>query len=431
MTEFSFPKNFLWGAATSAHQVEGNNVHSDWWAWEQAGRVQERSGLACDHYRRYKEDFDLAVSLGHNAHRFSIEWARIEPAEGAWNDEALTHYVDVVRALRERHLEPIVTLHHFTTPQWLVEQGGWLNPKIVHCFARYVERVAAALGDSVRYWITINEPLVYIRMHFIDGLGPPGLKNLKDALQVTRHLIYAHAAGYYALHGAPSMRHAPPRVSIAQHLPEFWPCRRWWPMDHWITSLTDQIFNHAFVDALRDGRWTVPGVATWELPEARQTLDFLGVNFYGRQFIRWKPMPQGWPGSSCDLAHHYPREVKERTSLGWDVHPPSFTHALSRWGHLGLPILVTENGTYMTDDARRWSYIRRHIQAMAQAIRRGAPVIGYCCWSLLDNFEWAQGYGPRFGIVNVDYATQRRTVRESGHRYADVCRRNAIELNSA
>ncbi len=201
-------------------------------------------------------------------------------------------------------------------------------------------------------------------------------------------------------------------------------------MDHWITSLTDQIFNHAFIDALRHGRWAVHGVGAWELPEAKHTLDFLGVNFYGRQFIRWGPTPDGWPGNSCDLAHHYPREVKERTSLGWDVHPPSFTRALSRWGHLGLPILVTENGTYMTDDARRWSYLQRHIQAMARAMQRGASVIGYCCWSLLDNFEWAHGYGPRFGIVDVDYATQRRTVRESGRRYADVCRRNAIELNS-
>ncbi|MBI3020409.1 MAG: glycoside hydrolase family 1 protein [Candidatus Omnitrophica bacterium] len=419
---FAFPQDFLWGSATSAHQVEGNNVHSDWWAWEQAGRVKERSGLACDHYRRFAQDFDLAVELGHSAHRFSVEWARIEPEEGRWDDEALAHYVDVVRALRQRHLEPIATLHHFTTPQWLLEQGGWVNPKSVERFARYVGKVAAALGDSIRYWITINEPMVYVRMHYIQGLGPPGARDLTQSIQVIEHLIRAHAAAYPVLHSAP---HA--QVSIAHHMPAFRPCRRWWPWDRWVTSLTDQAFNWAILEALLEGRWSVPGLVSRRLPEARATLDFFGVNFYGRQFIRWVPKPGPWPAESCDLGHH-PREVTERTSLGWDVHPESFFHVLSRVGRMGKPILVTENGAYMTDDARRWSYLRRHLEAMARATQAGACVIGYCYWSLLDNFEWADGYTPRFGLIEVDYATQRRAIRESARRYADICRTNRITL---
>ena len=430
MSTFQFPDGFLWGSATSAHQVEGNNIHSDWWAWEQAGRVNDRSGVACDHYRRFTQDFDLAMALGHSAHRFSVEWARIEPAEGRWDDEALAHYVEVVRALRQRRLEPIVTLHHFTNPQWFLARGGWVDSESVDLFARYVRRVVAALGDSVRYWITINEPMVYTRMHYLQGLGPPGARDLSQALRVVEHLIRAHAAAYRILHDAPQTSQSAPQVSIAHHFPAFRPCRRWSPLDRWITYLTDRAFSLALLHAMTDGVWSVPTVATWSIPEARGTLDFFGVNYYGRHFIRWTPAPGMWPGSACDLDHH-PREVRERTSFGWDVHPESFCGVLTQLGTRGLPILVTENGTYMTDDARRWSYLHRHLQAMARAMQAGTHIIGYCCWSLLDNFEWADGYGPRFGIIAMDYATQQRTIRDSGRRYAEICKSNRISLDSS
>ena len=429
MTSLTFPPDFLWGTATSAHQVEGNNVHSDWWAWEQAGRVKDRSGLACDHYRRFRDDFDLAASLGHTAHRFSIEWSRIEPEEGQWDDGALAHYVDVVRALRERRMEPIVTLHHFTSPQWLAAQGGWVNPQAIDRFARYVERVAAALHDQVRYWVTINEPMVYVRMHYIQGLGPPGARDFTQAFRVIRHLLQAHGVSYRVIHESYHAEESAPRVGIAHHFPVFRPCHRWWPPDQIMTALTDRLFNQSILDALLEGRWSVPGIATWMLPEVRNTLDYLGVNFYGRQFIHFTPR-RGWPADSCDLGHH-PREVRERTSMGWDVSPASFSDLLRRLGRLGKPILVTENGTFMTDDVRRWRFIEGHLQAMGRAIQQGAPIIGYCYWSLLDNFEWADGYGPRFGIVEVDYATQARRIRDSAHRYAEVCRTNRLARASS
>lgn len=424
---FRFPEEFLWGAATSSHQVEGHNVHNDWWAWERAGRVKEPSGLACDHYRRFRDDFDLAASLGHTCHRFSIEWSRLEPAEGEWNDEALAHYVEVVRALRERRLEPIVTLHHFTNPQWFLAKGGWTQPAAVDQFARYTERVARALQGLVRYWLTINEPMVYVRMHYLQGLGPPGVRDLKQALPVIRHLILAHAASYRILHGAATSDAPRPLVSLAQYVPVFWPCHRWFPLDRLVVSVTNRIFNEALLEALTEGRWRVPGVGRWALPDARGTLDFLGVNFYGRQFLRWVPVWGDWPGVPCDLGHH-PREVTERSSFGWDVHPPSFTRVLVERSRLGLPLFVTENGTWMEDDARRWRFIRQHLQALARAMQQGVRVLGYCYWSLLDNFEWAEGFGPRFGLIEVDYATQARRVRESARRYAEVCRTNRIEV---
>jgi len=425
-SSLTFPQGFLWGAATSAHQVEGNNIYSDWWAWEQAGRVKEPSGLACDQYRRFAEDFDLAASLGQRAHRFSIEWSRIEPTRGDFNEEALAHYREVVRALRQRNLEPVVTLHHYTSPQWLAKAGGWVNSNVVDWFGRFTEQVVKAVGPSVRYWITINEPMVFVNMHYIEGVGPPGSHDLKQALRVIEHLIRAHAVSYRILHEAlPGAQ-----VSVAKHLPAFTACRAWWPMDRWARRMTDQIFNAAFLDALTEGRWSVPGVATWTIHEARSTLDFLGINYYGRQFIRWTPFRGGWLGSSCDLGHH-PRQVTERTSMGWDVHPESFRRTLLQSAALGLPILVTENGTWMEDDARRWRYIARHLEALVRAMQQGADVIGYLYWSLLDNFEWAHGYGPRFGLVEVDYATQERRVRDSGRRFAEVCRTNRLVLGES
>ena len=423
---FQFPSNFLWGSATSAHQVEGHNIHNDWWAWEQAGRVRIPSGAACEQYQRYAEDFDLAASLGHRAHRFSIEWSRIEPAEGRWDDAAMAHYADVLRALRQRRLEPVVTLHHFTNPQWLLEQGGWATPLAVDRFARYAERVARALGPLVKYWAPINEPMVYVRMHYVQGLGPPGARDFRLALRVAEHLIRGHAAAYHAIHAGLRTDRPAPMVGIAHHIPAFKPCRRWFPLDRWATLVTDRFFNAAMLEAMTHGQWTVPGVGRLAIPEARKTLDFLGMNFYGRQFIHWNP-PGPWPGETCDQGHH-PRQVTERTSMGWDVSPETLEEVLVDWAPLGVPLFITENGTYMQDDAQRWRFILRHIQAVARAMQRGVPVLGYLYWSLLDNFEWAEGYGPRFGLIEVDYATQRRTVRESARRYAELCRANRVEI---
>jgi beta-glucosidase len=267
--------------------------------------------------------------------------------------------------------------------------------------------------------------MVYVRMHYIQGLGPPGARDVKKSLSVIEHLIRAHAVAYRILHSAVKIDQPPPNVSIAQYVPAFRPCRWWWPMDYWAAAFAGRVFNDAMLEALTEGRWRVPFVATRKVSEAKGTLDFLGMNFYDRQFVSCAPLSDGWPVNSCDLGHHA-RRVRERTSLGWDVHPPSFRDALLGLRRWGLPILVTENGAYMTDDKRRWSYLLGHLQALACAMRRGAQVIGYCYWSLLDNFEWAEGFTPRFGLIEVDYATQQRRVRESARRYAEVCRANRL-----
>ena len=427
MAEFLFPSGFLWGTATSAHQIEGHNANNDWWAWEQAGRVKEPSGIACDHYRRFRDDFDLAKTLGHNAHRFSVEWSRIEPREGEFDEQAIAHYQEVVAALRERSLEPIVTLHHYTNPLWLAAKGGWANPQVVEAFARYTRRVAEALGGQVRYWLTLNEPMVYVHMHYLDGIGPPGERNLSLALRVIEHLIRAHAASFHVIHQVAQARGHDALVSLAAHAQRFVPCRRWWLGDQAVARFTERIYNHRFLQAVLDGWVHLPGRRAIRVPEAANTLDFIGMNYYGRVFMRLGPISgTRWLGIRCSTRHH--REVTERNCLDWDVYPPGIREVL-RWAvPFHKPVLITENGICTSDDAQRERFILRHLAWVGRAMQEGIPVIGYLYWSLLDNFEWAEGYGPRFGLVEMDYPTQARRIRPSARRFAEICRSNRLAI---
>ena len=423
MGEFVFPQGFFWGAATSSHQVEGDNTNNDWWAWEQAGRVKEHSGIACDHYRRFREDFDLAAQLGHTAHRLSIEWSRVEPHEGVFDETALAHYRDVMQALRQRHLEPIVTLHHFTNPLWLAKAGGWTNPKVVEWFARYARRVAEVLGRDVRYWLTINEPQVYAIMHYLDGTGPPGERNAALMFRVWEHLIRGHAAAYHVIHEATKTAGWPTQVSLADHMQMFVPCRKWWLGDRIIARLTERTYNQRFLDAITEGIWRLPGRRPIKIPDARHTLDYLGMNYYNRHFMRLIPS-DGWWGVRCDPAHH--REVTERNFLGWEVYPPGMLHVLRWTAPYRLPVLITENGICAQDDWQRERFIVNHLTFVARAIQEGVSMMGYLYWSLIDNFEWAQGYAPRFGLIEVDYPTQARRVRPSAKAFEQICRTNRL-----
>ena len=427
MTAFTFPQGFFWGSATSAHQVEGHNTNNDWWVWEQQGRTIDPSGEACDQYRRFRDDFDLAKSLGHTAHRFSIEWSRVEPREDEWNGEAIAHYQEVVRALRERHLEPIVTLHHFTTPLWMAAQGGWTNPKIVERFMRYSRTMAEALGGQVRYWVTINEPMVYATMHYLDGVGPPGKQDLGLTFLVMEHLVRAHAASYHAIHQAVAAQGRAATVAIAMHWQQFVPHRRWWPPDRLVGHATEQVYNFRFVDAIMEGRLRVPGRRPVRIPNAHETMDFLGVHYYGRAFMRQAPGRRGvWAGARCGTDHH--REVTERNFLGWDVYPRGLYEILHWATRYGRPIFVTENGICTQDDRQRERFILRHVQWVARAMQEGVPVMGYLYWSLLDNFEWAKGFAPRFGMIEVDYRTQERRARDSARRFAQLIQANRADL---
>ena len=418
-----FPAGFLWGAATSAHQVEGDNRHNDWWAWEQAGKAREQSGTACDHYARFAEDFDLAKALHHNAHRFSIEWSRIEPEPEQWETSALEHYRQVVDALRARDLEPIVTLFHFTSPQWFSERGGWCHPQAGAWFARYVERVLEAIGPSVRYWITFNEPMIYLYQGYVAGVWPPGERSWRTTWRALAGMLRAHRSAYWLIHQRLDDGARPPIVGFAKNMVVFAPCDPRSLRDRLARWARHRIFNDFVLAAFRRGR-----IGWW--PGRRRCLDIIGLNYYTRDFVHFA----GWVGGRlfgqvCSVMHH--RDVGERNMLGWEIYPEGIHRCLRNLARYRLPILVTENGICTADDAQRWRFIRGHLAQVARAMREGASVVGYLHWSLMDNFEWHEGFGPRFGLVEVDYATQARRVRPSAERFAQVCRTGRLPSDGA
>ena len=417
---FHFPAGFLWGAATSAHQVEGGNRNNDWWAWEQAGRVATKSGDACDHYHRFRADFDLAASIAHNAHRFSIEWSRIEPGEGRFDDAAIAHYREVLEALRERRITPVVTLLHFTLPRWLAERGGWELPEIETLFERYVERVVGEYRGLASWWITLNEPVVQAFKGWVVGDWPPGKREWPGAIKAVRRMLRTHVRAYHAIHRLQPEAH----VSVAQHVLALSPCNERNPFDLLSVAARTYLFNNLFLDALHRGVLRFPGLFWERLPGGR-TLDFIGLNYYTRDFVRNSGFDvPGLVGNVCEIDHH--QHVGKRNDLGWEIYPEGLGRFLRSFARYRLPILITENGIPAERDGDKWDFIAAHLWQVARALGDGVPVIGYLYWSLLDNFEWADGYRARFGLVEVDFATQERTVHESARRLARVIERGEL-----
>jgi len=422
---FTFPQGFLWGAATSSHQVEGDNQANDWWQWEAAGKVPEQSLEACQHYAKFADDFDLAKSLGHNAHRFSIEWSRVEPRPGYFDQDVIAHYREVLQSLRARGIEPMVTLHHFTNPLWLAEMGGWENEAVRYHFERFAHMMARSFKDLVSYWVTINEPMVLMYYAYVTGTWPPGKQDFGIGLQVQRNFIYAHQRAYLAIHGAYKKAGVPaPKVGMANYLPQHCPHNAASLLDRLATGIRSYIFEHLTYGALMSGQLWVPGVLREKLP-LKKSLDFIGVNYYTREFVKFADWGvPGILGELCSAKEH--PEIKGRNQMGWESYPEGLYKVLMRLKKYRLPILITENGTCTDNDQDRWIFIEQHLQSVARAIKEGVPVEGYFYWSLMDNFEWAEGYRPRFGLVNVDYQTQARTTRSSAQKYKAVCESNSL-----
>lgn len=397
-----FPRDFFWGASTSSYQVEGDNASSDWWHWEKrCGK--EPSGQACRHYELYRADFDSVRSLGHNAHRISIEWSRLEPTEGQFSYQEIQHYIQVIDALRQRGIEPVVTLHHFTNPLWFANKGGWVQPDAHTYFARYCQRVIDAIGSNVRYWVTINEPMVYIYQSYLIGNWPPQERSFFKAKRVFDNLVRAHIEVFTLIKRAYFKRQLPePMISIAQNIRAFVPCTMSFK-NRFAAGLRDWAFNHSFINAV--GR--------------AKTLDYIGVNYYTRDLVDVKHVNFGGFWYDVCQENHHPLE---KNSLGWDVYPQGLYDLLMRFKRYNLPVFILENGICTDDDEQRWSYIREHLLALYRAMQGGCRVIGYLYWSLLDNFEWDKGFGPRFGLIDVDYSTGARKVRPSAERLAEVCR---------
>ena len=416
-----FPRSFLWGTATAAHQVEGNNANNDWWRWEQVpGHVADgtRSGLACDHYHRFREDFDLLSSLRQNAHRLSIEWSRIEPSPGQIDREAVAHYREVLECLRERGIEPIVTLHHFTNPIWLAERGGWEDESVVEPFLRFVRLALREYGDLVRCWVTINEPVVYTYMGYIKGTWPPGRRSARLALRVMRNMVRAHGRAYQVIHEESPRSDV--QVGVAHHLRIFDPYRPRLPLDRWVAALPEYLFNRCLLMTLIDGKLRVPLGHGQIMPEAVGSTDFLGLNYYTRDTVGFQPKQLRMLFGGA-----FPTQG-ERSLPGWEIYPEGMYRLLKFLAPLGKPIYITENGVADERDELRPYFLVRHLAQIHRAIQEGAPVQGYMHWSSMDNFEWADGLRLRFGLVHVDFETQKRTVKPSGWLYADICGKGGI-----
>jgi len=410
--DLRFPAGFLLGAATSSHQVEGGNRWNDWWEGEQDGRLPHKSGDACRHYELYEEDFDLAHRWGHNAHRFSIEWSRCEPEAGTWNQREIEHYQAVVAALGRRGIEPIVTLHHFTNPEWFARRGGWLRGDSVKLFSRYVEKVSQSLGDSVRYWITTNEPTVFLKRAFLNGRWPPFQNSWIKATLVLRNLVRAHRSAYRVLH-----RHWPEcRVGLSHSSPLIQPCNAERSGDRAAAWLRDLALNRTLLHLASGGR---------------RYLDFIGINYYTRTIVRRGTGSARAMlfGQECDADHHTDRGPV--STCGWEVYPAGLLTTLHRLKTLGLPLLITENGLATDDEELRNSFLIDHLRAVARALADGVPVLGYFYWSLLDNFEWDLGMEPRFGLAAVDAQTQQRHPRPAADIFSEICRDHQARSDSS
>ena len=417
---FNFPRGFLWGTATASHQVEGNNKNNNWWAWEQEeGRIihGHKSGLACDWWGgRWREDFDRAAETGQNAHRLSIEWSRVQPAPDRWDEAALDHYRQMVRGLQERRITPMVTLHHFSDPLWVVEQGGW-EADISQQFAAYTEKVVEALKEYVTLWCTLNEPNVYAAIGYVLGLFPPGKKSLGAASRVMANLVRGHAAAYHSIHRL--QPHA--RVGMVYQYRGIEAYRFWSPLDRLVADWQSKMYNDFFPRAAATGVLRFP---FWRkrLEAARGTQDFLGINYYTQDYVAFNLLAM-----AEIFGRRYFDPTAEVSDTGFIANVPQGFYKALKWGtRFGIPIIVTENGVENADDHLRPRYLAEHVHQMWRAVNFNWPIKGYFHWTLVDNFAWDRGWTQRFGLWELDIESQARRKRPSADFYAAICNANAL-----
>ena len=424
----AFPAGFLWGAATSAHQVEGGNRANDWWRFERIpGVIRDGSvsGDACRHWELFDADFALAAGDGHNAHRLSLEWSRIEPERGRFSADAVAHYHAVFASLKRHALTPVVTLHHFTNPLWIADAGGWESRATVDRFADFVRFCAREFGGEVDWWCTVNEPEVFAFRGWSEGVWPPAVHDNSRALEVIANQLEAHGRAYRILHEEDRTDAdgdgLAARVGFAKHRVQLEPLRAWHPLDRLLAHFEHQVFNVAVERAALEGviDLSIPGArrVRRSLPELKDALDWFGLNYYTRWMVR-----------AIAADPHVVRAGSPRNDLGWEIWPAGLERALVDLGRLGKPVIVTENGVADAADTVRPRAIVDFVAAMHRAIQRGVPVLGYLHWSLMDNFEWADGYFGRFGLYAVDFAdpTRPRTRRHSAEVFARIARANAL-----
>jgi beta-glucosidase len=449
-----FPDGFLWGASTSAYQIEGavdedGRGRSIWDTFSHLPGKIEGGGtgdVACDHYHRVEEDLDLLAALGLNAYRFSLAWPRLFPGgDGAREERGFDHYARLIDGLLARGITPVVTLYHWDLPQALEDRGGWRSRDTAERFAEYAAACFDAYGDRVPYWLTINEPWIVGLLGYLLGLHAPGYRDdLLGEVTAFHHLLLAHgrAVEEFRRSGATG------RIGLAPNLMPHYPASDS-AADAEATRGSDGYVNRWFLDAILRGAYPEDQRARYEerlgplafvrdgdAATIAQPADFLGVNYYAPRWMQAVPGDTPWPWrvvvpERIETTGGFTAGVPQ-TEAGTPIVPHGLTDLLVRIrdDYGDVPIMITENGAVFGDplhDERRVQFLRGHVAAVHEAIERGVPVLGYCHWSLLDNFEWALGYGQRFGLVHVDYDTLERTIKDSGRAYARIAAANALE----
>jgi len=408
-----FPKDFLWGVSTSAYQIEGGTAN-DWSQWEKSEKRIKKlrrkdknpddfiCGLACDSYHRYEEDARLVKDLNCGAYRLGIEWARIEPKEGKWNFKEVEHYRKVLQNLKDNNLKVVLTLWHWTNPIWLSSMGGWSNKKVVDYFSRYTKFIAQELGDLVDYWIILNEPMVHIAGGYITGKFPPNRKLIFLARKVFNNLVKAHKMGYNIIHN----KYPEAKVSITKLTNYFEPAHAWCPVGAGLAKIVAWFWNKRFLNKIKN------------------ELDFIGLDYYFHDRIVW------YPPFKKNKNYRLGGVGERITDMGWEIYPEGIYHVLKSLAKFKKPIIIIENGLADAKDEKRADFIRQHLKYVHKAISEGMDVRGYFHWSLLDNFEWAEGFGPKFGLYGVDRKTFKRTARPSVKVYAEICKNDRVVISN-
>ncbi len=421
--ELKFPAGFMWGTASSAHQSEGG-THNDWSEWEKVpGNIIDGtdSSVACDHYNRYETDFDLAKEFGHQLHRFSIEWSRIEPARGKWDEKELKHYRAVINALLDRGIQPMMTLHHFTIPLWFRDMGSWLNPKSPEIFGAFAERVAEAFSDLDIIWTTINEPMVIASLGYLFGEFPPQERDFGKAMIVSQNLLRGHGNAATAIREVHENLGRPrPQIAPVLSVSYFEPQDPDNSDDVELAQYLDNLYNQMWIKGAVTGNIPdIEGNATPYRP-LQDSVDFIGINYYSRQLV----------SSKMDfLAGEMPEKtIAERCEgLGWEVYPQGYYPLIkSFWDKYKKPLWMTENGIGTTDDALKRRYILTHLQQVHRAIQEGIDIRGYLVWTWVQNFEWAHGMSSDFGLIGMDPNTLERITRESAYMFKDIIQNNGL-----
>lgn len=417
MKPFSLPKSFLLGSATSGFQIEGGDKNSNWYDWCQKGNIKDKTSCfrADDHWNRYKEDIELIKKLNNKIFRMGIEWSRIEPEKGKFDKDAILHYRDEISILLKNDIKPLITLHHFSHPLWLCKEGEFENKKTVEYFLRYVKYVVENIGDLVTDYITINEPNVYVTCSYFTGEFPPGKKNLKLVLKVFKNMTLCHVAAYKAIHQVRKEKgfDGKTMVGIAWHLRVFEPNSKSL-LDSLATKVMEYLFQGAIIKSMADGHLRIPLGITAPYGKGKYQ-DFFGINYYSRSAVQFK-------GFEHDFMPGTPRN-----DLGWEIYPEGLSIVCKKfYEQYKLPIWITENGTCDNNDVFRLEFIYDHLFEVYKLCNDGIPIERYYHWTLMDNFELAEGESARFGLIHVDFETQKRTIKRSGEFYSNVCKNNGV-----